>query len=203
MRDIDLNRYNTVIAAGGYYSTLDSTGVNALKQWLRRGNTLIALNSAVRWAISSKLASAQFVDRARENRGERRAYITASSNRGAQIIGGAIFRAYLDRTHPLAYGYRNDSLPVFRRGTLFLKPVNPYATPLQYAKQPLLAGYISEQNHNIIAETASTLVAKQGNGRVILMLDNPTFRAYWYGTQKLLANALFFGPTISLRTLGE
>ena len=203
VRGIDLNRYNTVIAAGGSYSTLDSTGVNALKQWLRRGNTLIALNSAVHWAINTKLASAQYVGRNRENRSERKAYIDAPSDRGAQIIGGAIFQTYLDRTHPLAYGYRSDNLPVFRRGTLFLKPVNPYATPLQYTKQPLLAGYISEQNHNYIAESASTLVAKQGNGRVILMLDNPTFRAYWYGTQKLLANALFFGPTISLRTLNE
>ena len=203
VRDIDLNRYNTVIAAGGSYSDLDSTSVNALKQWLRQGNTLIALNSAVRWAINSKLASAQFVERNRENRSERKAYINAPSDRGAQIIGGAIFRVHLDRTHPLAYGYRSDSLPVFRRGTLFIKPVNPYATPLQYAKQPLLAGYISEQNHNYIAESASTLVAKQGNGRVILMLDNPTFRAYWYGTQKLFANALFFGPTIRLSTLDE
>ena len=203
VRDIDLNRYNTIIAAGGSYSDLDSTGVNALKQWLRHGNTLIALNSAVRWAINSRLASAQFVERDRENYSERRAYIDAPSDRGAQIIGGAIFRVHLDRTHPLAYGYRSDSLPVFRRGTLFIQPVNPYATPLQYAKKPLLAGYVSEQNHNYIAETASTLVAKQGNGRVILMLDNPTFRAYWYGTQKLFANALFFGPTISLRTLDE
>ena len=201
VRDIDLNRYNTIIAAGGSYGDLDSTGVNALKQWLRQGNTLIALNSAVHWAINAKLARAQFVERTRENRNKRKAYIDAPSDRGAQIIGGAIFQVHLDRTHPLAYGYRSDNLPVFRRGTLFIKPANPYATPLQYTKQPLLAGYISEQNHNYIAETASTLVAKQGNGRVILMLDNPTFRAYWYGTQKLFANALFFGPTISLRTL--
>ena len=203
MRDIDLNRYNTVIAAGGSYGDLDSTSVNALKQWLRQGNTLIALDSAVRWAINSRLASAQFVEREPENQSERRAYIDAPGDRGARIIGGAIFQVHLDRTHPLAYGYRGNSLPVFRRGTLFIKPVNPYATPLQYTKQPLLAGYISAQNHNYIAESASTLVGKQGNGRVILMLDNPNFRAYWYGTQKLFANALFFGPTISLRTLDE
>ena len=99
VRGIDLNRYNTVIAAGGSYSTLDSTGVNALKQWLRRGNTLIALNSAVHWAINSKLASAQYVGRNRENRSERKAYIDASSDRGAQIIGGAIFQTYLG-PHP-------------------------------------------------------------------------------------------------------
>ena len=46
-------------------------------------------------------------------------------------------------------------------------------------------------------------MGKQGDGRVILMLDNPNFRAYWYGTQKLFANALFFGSTISQNTLRE
>jgi hypothetical protein len=28
------------------------------------------------------------------------------------------------------------------------------------------------------------------------MLDNPSFRAFWYGTDKLMANAVFFGNTI-------
>ena len=82
VRDIDLNRYNTVIAAGGSYSNLDSTGVNALKQWLRQGNTLIALNSAVRWAIDSKLASAQYIKRSRENPGERKAIYQCTQRPG-------------------------------------------------------------------------------------------------------------------------
>ena len=34
-------------------------------------------------------------------------------------------------------------------------------------------------------------------GRVICMSDNPNFRAFWYGTNKLFANAIFFGNTIS------
>ena len=204
VRGINLNRYNAIIAAGGTYAALDSAGVDALKQWVRQGNTLIALDSAVRWAIRCKLASAQIIARGGETLGERKAYIDAADGRGAQVLGGAIFRAQLDRTHPLAYGYGENSLPVFRRGTFFLFPTtSPYATPLQYAQRPLLAGYISDQNHQHIAESASALVCKQGDGRVILMLDNPNFRAYWYGTQKLFANAIFFGPTISHSTLHE
>ena len=204
VRDMDLDRYNVIIAAGGSYSDLDSTGVETLKQWVRRGNTLVALNGAVRWAISHELARAQFIAQDRDFRRERKAYLDAAGDRGARLIGGAIFRVQLDRTHPLAYGYGKNSLPVFRRGTLFLQPAtSPYATPLQYARQPLLAGYISDQNRDYIAESASVRVDKQGDGRVILMLDNPNFRAYWYGTQKLFANALFFGPTISQNTLRE
>jgi hypothetical protein len=36
-----------------------------------------------------------------------------------------------------------------------------------------------------------------GSGRVIFFTDNPVFRGHWLGTEKLLANALFFGPLVS------
>jgi hypothetical protein len=35
-----------------------------------------------------------------------------------------------------------------------------------------------------------------GSGKVIVMTDNPNFRAFWYGTNKLFLNAIFFGSTI-------
>jgi len=31
---------------------------------------------------------------------------------------------------------------------------------------------------------------------VISLSDNPNFRAFWYGTNKLFLNAIFFGHTI-------
>jgi hypothetical protein len=36
-----------------------------------------------------------------------------------------------------------------------------------------------------------------GRGKVINMADNTNFRAFWYGTNKLFANAIFFGNIIS------
>ena len=41
-------------------------------------------------------------------------------------------------------------------------------------------------------------------GRVVSMTDNPNFRAFWWGTNKLFLNALFFGNQIgiSLRSGG-
>ena len=34
---------------------------------------------------------------------------------------------------------------------------------------------------------------KMGSGRVMVFTDNTNFRAFWYGTNKLLMNAIFFG----------
>lgn len=197
-----LARYNTVIMAGGSYSTLDSTKRSTLKQWAQMGNTIVAYDSAVRWAVHNKFVNATFVQKNTPKTSNQKTYINASSDRGAQVIGGAIFQVTVDRTHPLSYGYTNNTLPVFRRGTAFLEPAkNAYATPLRYTGRPLLSGYISDQNLEQLQNSAAAVVGKQGQGRVILMTDNPTFRAYWYGTQKLLANAFFFGSVINLSTL--
>ena len=32
-----------------------------------------------------------------------------------------------------------------------------------------------------------------GKGKIIYFTDNTNFRAFWYGTNKLLMNAIFFG----------
>ena len=45
---------------------------------------------------------------------ERRPYGRLEQDRAAKLIGGAIFEVDLDVTHPLAYGYRRQTLPVFR-----------------------------------------------------------------------------------------
>jgi hypothetical protein len=35
-----------------------------------------------------------------------------------------------------------------------------------------------------------------GRGAVVRLADDPNFRGFWYGTNKLYLNAIFFGPLI-------
>ena len=105
-------------------------------------------------------------------------------------------------SHPLAFGYQNEIIPVFRKGTLVLEPSkNAYATPLTYTSNPLMSGYSSKKNIELIKNSAGIIVSGYGRGRVICMADNPNFRAFWYGTNKLLANGIFFGGIIDKRTV--
>jgi hypothetical protein len=39
--------------------------------------------------------------------------------------------------------------------------------------------------------------AAMGSGRVIGFTENMAFRAFWFGTNKILMNAIFLGPMIS------
>lgn len=193
----DLSRYNRLIMVNGGYGDLSESAKADIKSWVRDGGTLIVQRSAINWAVSEGLLNAERVER--EPADSRRvAYEDLSATRGAQVIGGSIFEANLDITNPLLFGYRNDSMHIFRNSTTFLQiPDNQAASPLYLTSEPLVSGYISDENKELIKDTASIIVSSYGSGRVIGFVDNPNFRAFWYGTDKLFANALFFGNQIS------
>ena len=69
---------------------------------------------------------------------------------------------------------------------------NPYATIIAYAADPVLSGYVSADNRETLADTPALIAERSGDGSIILFADNPNFRGYWYGTNKLFLNALFF-----------
>ena len=119
---------------------------------------------------------------------------------GRERLGGAIFKVDLDRTHPLAFGYRDDQIPVYKNNNVFIKPSkNHYSNVAVYTKDPHIDGYISKKNmKKYLKSSASLIVSKIGSGRVVLFADNPNFRGSWYGTNKLFLNALFLGSNISV-----
>ena len=67
---------------------------------------------------------------------------------------------------------------------------------MRYASEPLISGYVSPENLAALAGSAVVTAVRRGEGVVIRIVDDPAFRGIWYGTEKLLANALFFGPAI-------
>ncbi len=128
---------------------------------------------------------------------ERLPYDQLEQDRAAKLISGAIFEVEIDVTHPLAYGYRRPILPVFRNREVFLAPErDPYVTVAAYSQEPLLSGYVSSENLARLRGTPALTARRQGRGVIVRMADDPSFRAFWYGTDKLLMNAIFFSPVL-------
>lgn len=195
---VDLSRYNVMIMTNGWYGDLNDQAASSLKDWVSNGGTLILQRSAIDWARGEDLVDLEDIDRDEPDYPENLPYADMQNIRGAQVVGGSIFNGKLDITHPLGYGYRDENISIFRNSTRFLKITeNPFATPLfVHPDNPLSSGYISDENLEVIGNTASIIVSSRGNGRIISFVDNPNFRAFWYGKNKLFANALFFGNTI-------
>jgi hypothetical protein len=194
---IQLADYNTLILVSGSYGGLP---MDEIKSWLRKGGVIVGFKSAMNWLKSAGMLQANTKAKISEKPTSNLElnYENIDDINGAEVIGGAIFQTEIDLTHPLAYGYHNVNIPIFRRGTQFFTPSdNEISTPLKYTNDALLSGYISENNLETLNNSASILVGGVGRGRVIGFADNTNFRAFWYGTNKLFANALFFGQTIN------
>lgn len=72
-------------------------------------------------------------------------------------------------------------------------PARSYANPLMYTASPLASGFISKANEAKLRGTAAADIAAVGAGCIISLVDNSNFRAFWYGTNKLFLNSIFFG----------
>ena len=55
----------------------------------------------------------------------------------------------------------------------------------------LEAGYISKENLALLKKTVPFKTVPFGKGRIIIMTDNTNFRAFWYGTNRILTNAIY------------
>ncbi|NVJ88674.1 MAG: zinc carboxypeptidase [Flavobacteriaceae bacterium] len=187
---VDITKYTHIIIPS---SGLERAAVEKLKTWVRNGGVLIGYKNTARWLSSNKMISLDFTS-ARIDSIENVSFEKRSLKSGAQVIGGAIFEANIDRSHPINFGYKNNKIALFRNSTMFIKAdKRSYNNPIQYSKQPLLSGYISKENAKIIPNTVPFKAQRYGRGRVLVFTDNTNFRAFWFGTNKLLMNAVFFG----------
>ncbi|SDD48150.1 Zinc carboxypeptidase [Algoriphagus faecimaris] len=193
-----IDRYNVILMPDGRYNGLGKSGAEAIKTWVSRGNTLIAKGGALRWLAQSEIADIKFRSVDNDEKGLQKPYEIYRDATGAKVTGGAIFNAKLDLTHPIGYGYTDSAIHTFRNDNLFVEPsTNPYANPLVYTDSPLASGYLHPSNVPGLQNGSVIQVAGVGGGRVVAFADNMNFRAFWFGTNKLYMNAIFFGQVIN------
>jgi hypothetical protein len=194
----DLSRYNVLVMPSGNYSGWGKEEAEKIKSWASGGNTLIARGTAMTWLNSNEIVSFTFKkDPKEDEKKPAQPYADFTKNTGARMTSGTIFNAKLDTTHPIGYGFGNAELYTFRNSNQVLEPSkNPYSNPMVYTDKPLASGYVHPENLELVKNSSAIQVKKLGRGRVIGMVDNPNFRAIWYGTNKLFLNAIFFGQVI-------
>ncbi|CAM1344898.1 M14 family metallopeptidase [Tenacibaculum amylolyticum] len=187
---LDISKYTTLIVPNSY--GMDKVVVNKLKSWVKNGGTLIGYRNSINWMTNNGLINAK-LKKIKRDTIQNVTFENRRNASGAEVIGGAIFDTKIDRSHPVNFGFKNDHLALFRNTTLFVKPdTKSYNNPIKYTNDPLLSGYISKENLKNLKNTVPFKTQRLGRGRVIIFTDNTNFRAFWYGTNKLLMNAVFF-----------
>ena len=191
---IDLSRYTHIILpdyseGSQYQSTGGNINKNQINDYIKDGGNLIAYRNSVKW-VSSNLSEIDFhtndINANDVTFSERQSFF------GAQQTGGAIFNSIIDKSHPVNYGIESNSLPLFRNSNVYMtKSEQSFNNPIVYSPNPLMSGYISEENLSLLKKAAPFKVIRSGKGKILLMTDNTNFRAFWFGTNRILLNMLF------------
>ncbi|QSE99342.1 zinc carboxypeptidase [Fulvivirga lutea] len=194
---VSLDRYNVIVMVDGYYSALNINDAEKLKEWVKNGGLIVGSQGALKYLNKIGLGKFEMKKSAKSDSSKYRKYSDIDAFEGAQEIGGAIFNTRIDLTHPLFYGYQKEYLPVFRNSEDFLPPsTGAYSNPMMYTENPLLSGYISEENLEMLKNSSGVGISSYGQGKVIGFTDDLNFRAFWYGTNKTFLNAIFFGKLV-------
>jgi hypothetical protein len=195
-----LGDYTHLIVPPGWYRGLGERVRRQMADFVKDGGTLVAFGDAAEMVQALDL-DWSLVDEEGEDEdsqdAERRAYGDFRQDYARELIGGSALRVDLDLTHPMAWGYADRDLVLHRDGAHVLRPAtNEYAQVAVYADDVLAAGYLSERNRERLAGTPAVSVTRHGGGRVVRIADQPLFRGYWRGGEKLFANALFFSQVV-------
>ena len=201
LRQLDLSRYSHILLPDGNYNQWQEKEINQLKQWAEQGGVLWGHKRGAAWLAKAGLLKAgvwQGEEMSSLIPNHDLSYQDREMLAGKQRIAGAIYQAELDLSHPLTFGLTRATLPVFKNSTLLLQPSPmPFVNVALYSSSPQLAGYTAPEYLPRISQSAVLLAHNIGKGRVIAMSDNPVFRGYFYGSSRLLVNALYLGTAFS------
>ncbi|MEW6989846.1 M14 family zinc carboxypeptidase [Colwelliaceae bacterium 6441] len=198
---IDLNKYTHILMVDGRYGDIEKPMIVKIKTWIKNGGVIFAQKRAAKWLASIEILAADFVTQDQINDlfdTDKLSYQDKEKLAARKRIAGAIFETKLDRSHPLAYGYTDSQLPIFRNSTLIMESADsPFITVAEYTAKPLMSGYSDQNLVNKIAHNPALVAHNYGKGRVIATSDVFAFRGYWLGSAKMLANSLFFAKAFS------
>jgi len=201
----DLDRYNTLILVDGNYNSWNEDTIANLKEWVRDGGTLITTGNASSWVVNREIVSEKLLEADGEAESKEETAITRfnyeerEDRLRADGIPGIILEADIDTSNPVAFGLDGRRQLIMKRNShRFKASSNPYATVAFYTENPLVGGFVKDENLEKIKNTAAILVAEEGSGNVILFSETPTFRSYWHTTSRLFMNAILFGRDVNI-----
>lgn len=191
---VDLGAYDVLVLPDGYSyrGFLNDKRRSALAGWVRAGGRLIAMGQALDglegdagFSISNKEESAPDPSGPVPEPFEGSERERIKSN-----ITGAIFRARVDPTHPLAFGY-TDTYYTLKLGSDAYSYLEGGTVAYLERDPGLMAGFAGSEALKRIPETLVFGAERLGRGQVVYLADNPLFRGFWEGGKLFFANALF------------
>jgi hypothetical protein len=165
-----------------------------LQAFVKKGGVLIAFESA-----AAQLASnADWGVKQKELPKSEKADINKVAKYGDAVtdylrssIPGAIYKVYMDDTHPIGYGTGGIYYDL-KQDMVTYEASNDYWNAGVIKKDSYVAGFAGVKAKEALQEGVVIGVKEMGNGKFIFLADDPIFRNFWENGKLVLSNAVFF-----------
>jgi hypothetical protein len=189
----NLDKFNVLIIPNGYYgSVLNDDNMKKLKNWVRSGGKVIAIDGALRSFAGKEGFSLKSKDSEEDKKKEN---LTPYANREREnsnnLITGAIFKAKVDKTHPMAFGYGDDYFTLKRGSSAYSLLDNGYNVA-HLEDTRVYSGFAGKNALNNLNQTLVFGEEPMGNGSFIYLVENTLFRSFWENGKLFLVNSIFF-----------
>ena len=192
----DLTRYNVIIfpdgRPAGYQQTLGESGVAKLRQWLRDGGTFIGLQGGAAFTTRKgvELTDVQLITELPDRSGGK-----TDAKKPVASLPGAIFRGAVNVDYYLGVAQAPE-IAVQVRGDSYLSRSRAGANAVTFPGKSLLMGHAWPDTEEILQDTVYLVDVPLGGGHVVLFANDPAWRAYWTGLDRLLLAAVLFSPAM-------
>ncbi len=198
-KNVNLDQFDVLVMPSGYYGTLlDEPGLGKVKEFIKAGGKVIALDNAVgsfanKDGFSLKTNTIDDVDE--EPAGDNNNLLTPYASREEagtkNLITGSIFKTTIDNTHPLAFGYGDTYYSLKLGSSSYSYLDSGYNVGWLTDEVVNVSGFAGEAAKSKLKNSMIFGEERLGSGSVIYMVDDPLFRAFWENGKLFFVNAVF------------
>ena len=194
----DLSKFDVLILTDGSYGKiLDDKNLGKIKEFVRAGGKLIAIQGALN-ALAGKdgfdlkhKEDEKKKDESKEKENDKlKIYANAEREFVSSETPGSIYKLTMDNTNPLAFGYDKNYFSLVLESSDYQYLSNGWNVGV-IKEKAIVAGFAGNKAQEKLKNSLIFGTQDMGKGQIIYMANDPLFRGFWQNGKLLFGNAVF------------
>lgn len=202
-KSIDLKKYDVLVVPEGNYRLFDEKTLTDVGTWVSGGGRLVLISSALNsfadqkgfglsvYSSDDEKKASEKKDKELKEKEGLLTYEAAERRSIADFMPGAIYKATLDKSHPLAFGLDNTYYSLRENGLRFGYIEDGWNVGTIKGKAKPVQGFAGYYANKKLDNSLVFGVEDKGRGQVVYFVDNPLFRNFWENGKMVFSNAVF------------